>query len=258
MNNRRYLIKTLFCSTVSIIYPIVSLIGRSKEESITKVLFSIFGSVYSSDNNVLIIVLTMIPLFCYGFIFADFLIDDIYSACSYIFTRINYRGKWVLKKFIKLFGFILLGNFLTFIVMCLLLILLGIDQDINYIFNCFTIPLLSSLTIYVFLLTVNILSLFFSQIKTFLICLSVHIFIIIIFVYAKLQTNFWIFIFPPIQGVFSWHNTSSILPTIENQSSNLQFSLLYSFIYLILCALFELYFTFKIIKNYDFIGLVED
>lgn len=196
----------------------------------------------------------ILPQIYLTYVLGDYISNHLNRNAVYIFTRTDKRRKWLLSRVLNLFAFTVIYYVAQFLIVYLIgsaygLAIANQNVGMSTILSEFMLLILLS---YLFVLTINIMSLAINVTYSYLIVTAVSIISVFITGFIELFGGIGgklIKLLPTSQGVITWHDSRFL---VENyfelfRFSLSDFSLMYSTAYLILfCTVLILWGMFKI------------
>ena len=238
-------------SLVSIIFSIImslQSIEVSKlfgENTIEALLLTIYGGMNLSEIKKLVPVISwMIPQVLFMYIMGDYISKNLYKNAIYIFTRTEKRYKWILNNIINLFlycSYYYIVQYLTVIILGLVtgLRILEVNRGIFIIGSSYLLVVLNS---FLFVLFINILSLFINEMHSLIVGLSINIGSIFFagFIYEFSENKVGLITgMPFIQGLYSLHSDPIILQSYKqmNYFHIHNFHISFSYLYILILSI---------------------
>lgn len=153
------------------------------------------------------------PQIVFIYILGNFLSESIHQNAVYIFTRTNKRKKWLLSQIFTLFLYIVIYSAVQFIVVFIVGYVSGLkpvidSHSVEIIRNALVLLVMQN---FLFVVAVNILSLYVSAVQSTVMFMLAHVGGIVLawFIHEFTpDSSRMIAYIPSTQGIYSWHSDS--------------------------------------------------
>jgi len=190
------------------------------------------------------------------FLLANYMSDD-FSTCSvYIFTRSNRKGVWFAQKCTDLFFLVALYYVLQFAVLLFVgrvLARLTISDPAVFWYIVLSELFLTAMLSFCYVLTVNVLSLKMGVHYAYL--SSVLLIVIFSALPMLFQNSAAVKFLPFSQSMLIWHDSKKLVPYRDFIGSSIpHFTILSSFLYLLIMIVILLFVGISIVNNMEIMG----
>lgn len=193
------------------------------------------------------------------YLLGNFIYQDVYKNAVYIFTRTNHRTLWFFSNISWLFIYVLFYYCIHFFINILMAIVKGFTlqnyQDLIVIGLTFLLQVFVS---YLLVLMINVFTLLFQNTYAYVVVIAGYIFLIMLTGMLAEFSSRYLFIaewFPFSHSILAWHD-SYFIKELQNLFAIKYFdgfSIVQSFVYIIIFTFVVIYFAIKRFKNMDLI-----
>lgn len=214
--------------------------------TIETLILTIYGGLDLSEIKQLIPVVSwLIPQLLIMYVLGNYISVNLYSNAIYIFTRTEKRYKWLLKNIINLLLYCIFYYLIQYLSLVIICILTGAQvlMTTESMFNIINVYFFIVLNSFLFVLFINILSLFINELYSLIVGLAVNIGSIFMagFIYEFYESKIYMIkAIPFVQAFYSLHSDLIILQTYKKidyfhiNNFPISFSYLYILILIIL------------------------
>lgn len=189
--------------------------------TIETLLLTIYGGLDLSEIKQLIPVVSwLMPQLLIMYVLGNYISENLYNNATYIFTRTEKRYKWLLKNIMNLLVYCTFYYLIQYLLIAITSIITGADpiMTTESMFNIINIYTLNILNSFLFILFINILSLFINELYSLIVGLTVNIGSIFMagFIYEFYESKIHIIkAIPFVQAFYSLHSDLIILQTYK-------------------------------------------
>lgn len=253
MNRHKYIFRVFIAAAIAMITVLYTL-EFSEKPTMGLVLANAYGGgLLDKKNTVISLMASILPVFTLCFFMSNYIADNFASGCIYIFTRSRSRVKWIAEKTVNLFLFTA-----AFYVICLSFALVitvcwGIKINPLSALGFYVVILLfDTLSTFMIILPLNLLSIRVSSVISFLICMGTWLLFLVVGIFASPRLSV---LLPFSQGNYVWHQPLWLSQTVKGLNCSIEgFSLTYSLLYMVAIVVIEVCASALIMNKMDLLG----